>query len=99
MEGRATQMEIAKTVGVSQPTVGRWLKGTVPQGVELFKLAEMFNVSMNEMLGGEAAVVSRALHESPPEFVMDDLLEEVQRLKEQVNAVERAARRLKKKQP
>jgi transcriptional regulator with XRE-family HTH domain len=90
-----TQEDVAKAVGVSQPTVARWLKGSAINGEDLLKVANFFGVSPFVLMGMEP-LPSSALRESPAEYLIDELGEEIKRMKEQLHAVERAAHRLKK---
>ena len=89
-----TQQEVADAVGVSQPTVGRWLQGKAIDGADLLKLATFFSVSPFTLMGDEP-LQATALRETPAEYRVDDLLMEIKTLKEQVASVERAAKRLK----
>lgn len=90
-----TQQDIADAVGVSQPTVARWLKGKAIDGEDLLKLANYFSVTPQSLMGNEP-IPAGSFRETPAEYKVDDLLEELKRLREQLGAVERAAHRLKK---
>lgn len=57
------QTEFADHFDVSQSTVGRWEKGSVPQGDKLQKLADMGGMSVHELLGA-------------PSIAQDDINEE-----------------------
>lgn len=48
-----TKYRISKTVGCSATTVANWLSGTAPTGEYLQKLSEMFDVSVDYLLGNE----------------------------------------------
>ena len=52
------------------------------------KLAEIYG-------GPQSQSQTQALRETPAEYKVDDLLEEIKRMREQLGAVERAAKRLK----
>jgi len=40
-----TQVELAQRIGVTQTTVWKWRKGSVPDGISTVKIAEFFGVS------------------------------------------------------
>lgn len=49
---KLTQDEVARALDISQPKVGRWLKGeSLPDAQELSKLADLFGVTTDELLG------------------------------------------------
>lgn len=49
----ATQQEVAHYVGVSRPTVTQWESGAkVPSRDNLSRLADLFRISLDEMLRG-----------------------------------------------
>lgn len=48
------QSEFADHFDVSQSTVGRWEKGSVPQGDRLQKLADLGGMTIHELLGAPA---------------------------------------------
>lgn len=50
-KGWWTQQQLADAICVSQPTVQRWLKGTVPDGNHLAAMADFFGVSMDALWG------------------------------------------------
>jgi transcriptional regulator with XRE-family HTH domain len=47
---RVTQKVLAEAVGVEQPTVGRWLDGSLPEIDKLLAIADSFGVSINSLL-------------------------------------------------
>lgn len=49
---RLTQQKVAEMTGVSQPTVGKWLKGTLPNGVNFSNLASANGVSVDWFFAG-----------------------------------------------
>jgi transcriptional regulator with XRE-family HTH domain len=57
-------IDLAGTLGLSHPAIGKWLKGTVPNGKELMKLARVFDVSMEHLLTGSKGVESIIVRES-----------------------------------
>ena len=100
MKGRLTQQDIAAGVGVSQPTVQRWLTGsTMPGGAELFRLAKFLGIKVEDFFenGGTPAACPMLLRESPPDYAVEDLLQKVDDLVEQAASIKRAAQRLNKK--
>jgi transcriptional regulator with XRE-family HTH domain len=50
-ERKVTQVRLAKEFQVSQAAVSKWLKGTVPSGETLVRLALFFGVSPAELVG------------------------------------------------
>jgi transcriptional regulator with XRE-family HTH domain len=46
-----TQDDVARACNLSQPAVSKWLKGTVPGGEQLARLADLFGVSADWLLG------------------------------------------------
>lgn len=52
---KLTQEAVAAAIGVSQPTVQRWLKGShLPDAEDLAKLADLFKISADDLLGRAA---------------------------------------------
>ncbi len=54
---------------------------------------------LTEVLTGLKPAPPVALRESSPEYLVDDLITEIESLKVQLDAVERAAKRLKRREP
>lgn len=53
---KLTQEAVAVAIHVSQPTVQRWLKGShLPNAEELSKLADLFRITVDDLLGREPA--------------------------------------------
>ena len=50
-ERKVTQVRLAQEFRVSQAAVSKWLKGTVPSGETLVRLAHFFGVSPEELVG------------------------------------------------
>jgi transcriptional regulator with XRE-family HTH domain len=50
-----TQDDVARACDLSQPAVSKWLKGTVPGGEQLSRLADLFGVSTDFLLGRETS--------------------------------------------
>jgi transcriptional regulator with XRE-family HTH domain len=92
-----TQQIVADGVGVSQPTVQRWLKGTIPGGEELLKLANFLGVDPYALLYENRPPPAKLLRDIPAESLVDDVLAEMDNLKEQIAALDRTVRRLKTK--
>lgn len=99
MKGRLTQQDIAAGVGVSQPTVQRWLTGsTMPGGAEIFRLAKFLGVKVEDFFeNGLPQPMPMLLRETPPDHVVEDLIQKVDDLLEQASSIKRTAQRLKKK--
>lgn len=53
-ERRITQVRLAEEFGVSQAAVFKWLKGTVPAGETLVRLAQFLGVTPEELIGLES---------------------------------------------
>lgn len=49
-----TQVDVASACKVSQPTVQRWLKGAMPGGIEVYRLAKFLEVSVEFLLFEDA---------------------------------------------
>ena len=50
-DNRLTQKQVADYCGVKQPSVQQWLCGVTPKAFEIFKLAELFHISPDSLLG------------------------------------------------
>jgi hypothetical protein len=50
-ERKVPQVRLAQEFRVSQAAVSKWLKGTVPSGATLVRLAHFFGVTPEELLG------------------------------------------------
>jgi transcriptional regulator with XRE-family HTH domain len=90
-----SNLELGKSVGLSHVSIGNFLDGQLPKSEYLAALAEFFGVSTDWLLGRDAEMTPPALHENTPEYLLDDALAELDELKEKVQALERALRRLK----
>ncbi len=91
-----TNLEIAKSIGVSHVSIGNFLEGQLPKSEHLVALARYFGVTTDWMLGrDDTAAAPPTLHEQPPEYLLDDALAELEELKEKVQSLERALLRLK----
>lgn len=63
---KLTQADLAEIIGVSQVTMGRYETGEREMPYEtLFRLADYFNVSIDEILGRPPVPVT-IVHEPPP---------------------------------
>ena len=73
----------------------------LPGGEELYKLADFFGVTVDELLGRTLAkypeLISRAvaLHDVADQNLIDDALVEVQTIKDSIAALERKIKKLK----
>lgn len=57
-----TQADLAGAIGLSQAAVSKWLKGSIPSGDQLFKASLRLGVTMEWLLGGDAATSFVAPH-------------------------------------
>jgi transcriptional regulator with XRE-family HTH domain len=100
-----TQAQIAEISGVGQSAVSAWLKGSkangggvVPGGVELTRLSIALGVTVDWLLGrDDTKPTAKLLRDIPAESLVDDVLAEMDNLKEQIAALDRTVRRLKTK--
>lgn len=90
-----SSLELGKSVGLSHVSIGNFLDGQLPKSEHLHALAEFFGVSTDWLLGRDPEMVPPALHENTPEHLLDDVLAELDAVKEKVQSLERAVRRLK----
>ena len=82
-----TQEELASRPHVVRQTVSKWEKGlSVPDAELLIRLAEVLEVSVAQLLGGEAET---ATEEKP-----DAMIEQLSRINEQLAIKNRRAKRL-----
>ena len=82
-----TQEELASRLHVVRQTVSKWEKGlSVPDAELLIRLAEGLEVSVAQLLGGEAET---ATEEKP-----DAMIEQLSRINEQLAIKNRRAKRL-----
>ena len=82
-----TQEELASRLHVVRQTVSKWEKGlSVPDAELLIRLAEVLEVSVAQILGGEAET---ATEEKP-----DAMIEQLSRINEQLAIKNRRAKRL-----
>lgn len=96
---KLTQVQVASAVKVSQPTVQRWLKGKMPDGNELFALADLFRISVDELLGRTPETYSEqnicVLHDAPPKKEIAKLTKIADNLAEQIVELRKAIEELK----
>jgi len=90
-----SSLELGKSVGLSHVSIGNFLDGQLPKSEHLASLAEFFGVSTDWLLGRDAEMSPPALLENAPEYLLDDALAELEALKEKVQSLDRALRRLK----
>lgn len=82
-----TQEELASRLHVVRQTVSKWEKGlSVPDAELLIRLAEVLEVSVAQLLGGEAGTAT----EDKP----DAMIEQLSRINEQLAIKNRRAKRL-----
>jgi transcriptional regulator with XRE-family HTH domain len=89
------QPELAARLGVTNGNVGNWEVGpSIPRPEILKKIAVLFDKEIQWLLNGDPPQFAQ---EELPEHLVDDFLEELQKLREQIFAVERAAARLRRR--
>lgn len=65
-----TQMELADKLGISFQAVSNWERGnTMPDVSKLPELAELFHVSIDELLNGEGALVEAVLSNTVDQYI------------------------------
>lgn len=65
-----TQMELADKLGISFQAVSNWERGnTMPDISKLPELAEIFGISVDELLNGKAPLVNAVLNDTVDEFM------------------------------
>jgi transcriptional regulator with XRE-family HTH domain len=98
-ERKVQQNELARGTGLSPASIHKYLNGAMPGSAELGSIADFFGVTTDWLLGrepgGEPGVT--ALRETPAEARVDDALKELADLKEKVQSLDRALKRLKEK--
>lgn len=92
------QNELAKGTGLSPASIHKYLNGAMPGSVELGNIADFFGVTTDWLLGRDTDQKQPfALRDAPPESLVDDALTELDGLKERVQSLDRALKRLKQK--
>lgn len=67
-----TQMELADKLGISFQAVSNWERGnTMPDISKLPELAEIFHISVDELLNGKAPLVEAVLNDTIDEYMED----------------------------
>lgn len=79
-----TQAEAAKQLGVSPPTVGRWLKGRTPEAAYLERVADVF-VSDYDYVATLAGVRPRELLEIDPSSHTAELMPYIEEIDWETN--------------
>ena len=85
-----SQAAAVQTIGLNRAAISKWKKGSLPQGSTVSKLAELFGVSVDYLLGGpnekDPAAKSREVSDDDLKFalfgggpVSDAQFEEVKR--------------------
>lgn len=65
-----TQMELADKLGISFQAVSNWERGnTMPDISKLPELAEIFHISVDELLNGKAPLVAAVLNDTVDEYM------------------------------
>jgi len=90
MRIKMSQKDLAKAMGVSQPTVSDWESGRkVPSGKNAVKLSQIFGESLDYLIYGTD--VEPVVHDEDIKYALfgvrtvdDDLLEEVKRFAEYI---------------
>ena len=68
-----TQMELADKLGISFQAVSNWERGnTMPDISKLPELAEIFHISVDELLDGKASLVSAVLDDTVDAYIEED---------------------------
>ena len=68
-----TQMELADKLGISFQAVSNWERGnTMPDISKLPELAEIFHISVDELLDGKASLVSAVLDDAVDAYIEED---------------------------
>jgi transcriptional regulator with XRE-family HTH domain len=98
-ERRVQQNELARGTGLSPASIHKYLNGAMPGSVELGSIADFFGVTTDWLLGRDpdGGPAAMALRETPAEARVDDALKELADLKEKVQSLDRALKRLKEK--
>ena len=69
-EHNMTQMELADKLGISFQAVSNWERGnTMPDISKLPELAEIFHISVDELLNGKAPLVEAVLNDTVDEYI------------------------------
>lgn len=72
-EHNMTQMEMADKLGISFQAVSNWERGkTMPDISKLPELAEIFHISVDELLDGKASLVSAVLDDTVDAYIEED---------------------------
>ncbi len=71
-EGNMTQMELADRLGISFQAVSNWERGnSMPDISKLPELAEIFGVTLDELLGEKSALVEAAINDCIEECIIN----------------------------
>ena len=92
-----TQEELATQLGVSNGSVGNWeIEPSIPRAEVMAKISSLLEVETEFLISGKTSSRKNlALADAPANYKVDDLLFEIEKLREQMTVVERAAKRLK----
>lgn len=70
VEHDLTQEELAKKMNISRQTVSKWEVGTsLPNIEQLTQLAELFNLSLDNLIKGDKKVEKKVIKDSKREFL------------------------------
>ncbi len=76
-EQNMTQMELADKLGISYQAVSNWERGnSMPDIAKLPELVEIFNLSLDELLGEKSALVEAAVNDNIAECMEKNELSE-----------------------
>lgn len=76
-ENNMTQMELADKLGISFQAVSNWERGnTMPDISKLPELAEIFHISVDELLNGKAPLVAAVLDGTVNEYIEEGKISE-----------------------
>ena len=104
-KGEMSNPALGREIKVSHVTIGNYLNGQFPKGDDLAAIADFFGTSTDALLGREPIppvpqvqfqTQGYALHDAPSKNSVDDLLFEVQNIRESLYALERKIKKLKK---
>ena len=76
-ENNMTQMELADKLGISFQAVSNWERGnTMPDISKLPELAEIFHITVDELLNGKAPLVEAVLNDTVEEYMEEGTVTE-----------------------
>lgn len=87
---------LSQQLSISHTTIQNYLDNNLPKSKHLDELADFFGVTTDWLLGRDSVTQPMALRESPPEYLVDDALAQVNDLKEKLQSLERIVKQIKK---